>query len=157
LKDIILPILHDSAFLQGTAWNYRLFQVNEVIIHTGEISKYLYLVEQGKLRVTVQVELERQKNMRPGICDLEAGDIFGETSLHQNHTRTASVTGISDGRLIEIDAEHFIDYLDTHSAQGYLFFKKLFGILVDRMHRGNQRFESLLAWGLKVHDIEKHF
>jgi CRP-like cAMP-binding protein len=156
LRSIIKKIINDPAFLEGLAWKQRYFQANEIVIRAGEESKNLFLIEEGKLRVTVQVELERRKNMRPGICDLQAGDIFGEMCLHESGIRNASVTAITEGRAVEIDAEKLNAYLDENPVQGYFFYKKLFVIMGERLQRGNHRIETLLAWGLKAHGIEKH-
>lgn len=156
MKKIIKEILNDPVFTEGIAWKLRYFQANEALIRAGEISNSLFLIEDGKLRVSVQVDLEKRKNMRPGICDLEAGEIFGETCLHESRVRTASVMAITDGCAIEIDAEKLNAYLDANRFQGYLFYKKLFAITVERLQRDNHRIETLLAWGLKAHGIEKH-
>jgi CRP-like cAMP-binding protein len=156
LRDSIREILNNPAFLEGIAWKQRYFHANEIIIRAGEMSKSLFLIEEGKFRVTVQVELEKLKKLRPGICELQAGDIFGETALLESAIRTASVIAITDGYTVEIDADKLSVYLDENPVQGYFFFKKLFVIMVERLHRGNHRIETLLAWGLKAHDIEKH-
>ena len=157
MRDIIKEILDDPAFLEGIAWKKRCFNANEIAIHAGEASKNLFLISEGEFRVTVQVKLEKRKNMRPGICDLQAGDIFGETCLLEWGMRTASVIAITDSRVVEIDAEKLNVYLDANPVKGYFFFKKLFVIMVERLHRSNHRIENLLAWGLKVHGIEKYF
>lgn len=156
MRNIIKEILDDPAFLEGIAWKQRHFQANEIVIHAGEASKSIFLISEGKLRVTVQVELEKRKNMRPGICDLQAGDIFGEMCLHESSVRNASVIAITDGAAVEIDADKLSVYLDENPLQGYFFYKRMFAVMVERLQRGNQRIETLLAWGLKAHGIEKH-
>jgi CRP-like cAMP-binding protein len=94
--------------------------------------------------------------MHPGICDLKAGDIFGETCLLGSDVRNASIIAITNGRAIEIVAEKFNRYLETKPIQGHLFFKKLFAIMTDRLQHGNRRIENLLAWGIRAYEIEKH-
>ena len=91
--------------MEGIGWKKRYFQANEIIFHGGEPSKSLFFIEEGALRVTVQVELEKSKNMHPGICDMDAGEIFGETCFLESGMRNASVTAITDGYAVEIDAE----------------------------------------------------
>jgi CRP/FNR family cyclic AMP-dependent transcriptional regulator len=108
------------------------------------------------LRVTVHVELEERRNIQAGISDLEKGDFFGEISLFESRIRTASVTAITDGRLLEFDGKLLSAYLDKHPDRGHLFFKKLFETLIIRETSEIHRVESLLAWGLKAHGISKH-
>lgn len=157
MRDIVQKILNDPSFMEGIGWKRRHFQVNELIFRDGEPSKSLFFIEAGVLRVTVQVELENSKNMHPGICDMEAGDIFGETCFLESGVRNASVTAITDGYAVEIDAEKLNAYLDENPAKGYLFFKKLLLIIFERLRHDNRRIESLLAWGFKAHDLLKHF
>lgn len=156
LNELINNIIADPLFAEGDAWKLRLFQENEVILHEGELGKSIYIVQEGKLRVSVSVALEERRKVRPGICDLAVGDIFGEVSLYEAGIRNASVTAVTDGSILEIDGVHLSDYLDAHSTVGYLFYKGLFEILIKRLALENHRVESLLAWGLKAHDIERH-
>ena len=76
MRDIVQEILNDPAFIEGIGWKKRYFQANEIIFHAGDPSKSLFFIEEGALRVTVQVELENSKNMHPGICDMGAGEIL---------------------------------------------------------------------------------
>ena len=156
MKTSIENIINDPDILEGIAWKHRQFHANEVIVHRGEAGKSFFFIEEGKLRVTIHVELEERRNIQAGINDLENGDFFGEISLFESHIRTNSVTAITDGCLIEFDGELLSAYLDKHPIQGYLFFKHLFETLIIRMTSGIHRIESLMAWGLKAHGISKH-
>lgn len=150
-------IFSDPRFSEGVAWKRQHFRVDETIVHKGEEGRSLYLIEEGRLRVTGSIELDEEMRIQPGICDLERGDIFGETCLYQIHSRSANVTAVTDGCVLEIDGERLSIYLDDHPIEGYLFLKELFYILIDRQRRANYRIENLFAWGLKTHGIEKHF
>jgi CRP/FNR family cyclic AMP-dependent transcriptional regulator len=156
LKNSIENIIKDSTILEGVAWKHRQFHANEIIVHKGEVGKSFFFIEKGTLRVTVHVEVEERRNIQAGISDLESGDFFGEISLFAYRIRTASVTAITDGSLLEFDGEQLSDYLDMHPVQGYLFFKQLFETLIIRMTSGIHKIESLMAWGLKAHGISKH-
>ena len=156
MKDSIKDIVDDPQFIEDVAWVRRHFQANEIIVKEGEMGKSLFFIEEGKLRVSVHVELEERRRVQPGIGDLEQGAVFGETCLYESRLRTASVIAITDGCLLELDGERLSVYLDEHPIQGYLFFKKMFKIIFERMNRGNHTIEYLLAWGLKVHGIDTH-
>ncbi|MDD1628804.1 MAG: cyclic nucleotide-binding domain-containing protein [Methylococcaceae bacterium] len=156
LRDSIENIIKDPKILKDLAWKYRHFHANEIIAHKDEIGRSFFFIEEGMLRVTVHVELEERRNIQAGISDLEKGDFFGEISLFESRIRTASVTAITDGRLLEFDGKLLSAYLDKYPDRGYLFFKKLFETLIIRETSGIHRVESLLAWGLKAHGISKH-
>jgi len=153
---ILNNILSDPAFSEGPDWHRQCFEVDEVIINEGDEGGSLFLIEQGKLRVSGNVNLEKHKQIQMGIWELVAGDIFGELALHQRQLRTSSVRAISGGCLIEINGEKLLAYLEAHPQQGYLFYKEIFELLVTKLNRANHRVNDLFAWGLKVHEIEPH-
>lgn len=156
MQGLIADIINNPSFSEKVAWKRRAFQANDLIIKEGERGASLFFVESGSLRMTVQVGLENQRHIQTGLCDLGVSDVFGEACLYQHQQRNVSVMAVSDGTLLEIDGARLSIYLDAHPIQGYLFYKKLFATLNERLNHANHRVEYLLAWGLKVHDISKH-
>lgn len=149
MENIINDIIKDPKFVKGIAWNRWEFYANETIVKEGDVGKSLFFIESGQLRVSVHVELEERRNINTGLGDLGKGDLFGDTCLHKSSIRTASVIAVTDGCLLEINGEKLGWYLDENPKKGYLFYKKLFEILFERLTNGNRRIEYLLAWGLK--------
>jgi len=125
-------------------------------VQEGSKGRSLFVIESGAVRVTARVVLKDDRRVQPGICDLEAGELFGEPGLFESHPRSASVMAITDGQLIEIDGKHLSRYMDARPEVGYRVLKELFGTLIERLAKANQRIEYLLGWGLKAHGIEKH-
>ncbi len=156
MKKQIDNIISDPAFQENVAWKRRRFESDQFIIREGEEGNTLFFVEQGKLRVNMQVTIEERNKIQQGLTDLRAGDIFGEICLHGSYLRTASVKAISDGTLLEINGEQLNRYLDKNPQTGYLFFKSLFEIFIKRLDLANNRIGSLFVWGLKAHGIDKH-
>lgn len=156
LIQTLADIIGDPRFAEGVAWRRHAVVANQVIVREGDVGRSLFLVENGLLRVTGSVELDQHRRVQPGICDLEKGDVFGEVCLYQPHNRSATVTAIFDGSVLEIDGERLSIYLDEHPIQGYLFLKEMFNTLIGRLGRANQRVENLFAWGLKAHGIQQH-
>ncbi|MCK5667219.1 MAG: cyclic nucleotide-binding domain-containing protein [Thiotrichaceae bacterium] len=156
MNNTLRDILDDPHFPEGSAWERRYFHNNDVILEEGQQGGSLFFIEKGRLRVAGNIELEEHKHIQPGIWELEAGELFGEIALYESQLRTASVRATSDGCLVEINGEKLGIYLDAHPSIGYLFYKDLFEILINRLNRANHRVNDLFAWGLKVHDIEQH-
>ena len=152
----IRDITEADDFPEGKGWKRRLFQRNEVLIREGDWDGCLYIVEKGCLRVTGSVELEGQRVIQPGICELGSGDLFGELCLFDNQPRSASVVAISDGELLEVSASHLQAWMDEHPKAGYEVLKGLFDIQIQRLRRANHRVQNLLAWGLKAHGIDEY-
>mgnify|MGYP003869020989 CR=1 FL=1 len=141
--------------LEGSTWVRKQYQANDIVVKEGDDGSSLFFVEQGELRVTRHVNLDDNKAIQPGIAELKEGEIFGESCLHESFPRIATVTTITEASLIEINGEGLSVYLDDNPIQGYLFYKQLFEILIGRLKSANQTVEKVMAWGLKVHEIDK--
>ena len=155
MEKIINEIINDPCFIEGAAWNRRNFYADATIVKEGDVGKSLFFIESGRLRVSVDVELEDSQKVKPGLGDFGKGDLFGDTCLHESGIRTATVIAITDGCLLEINGERFEAYLDAHPLKGYVFYKQLFEILFSRLSNGNRRIQYLLAWGLKARHSAK--
>lgn len=145
---LLRDVIEDPAFPQGARWNYRSFRPGEVIVREGHQSVSMYLVEKGQLRVTGRIELGDGQEARPGLCELGPGDVFGEFGLLEERPRSATVTGVSDGLLIEFDTQALRRYLDEHPALGYQVMKALLGTLIGRLGMANDRLAYVVSWGL---------
>ncbi|MGY6277097.1 Crp/Fnr family transcriptional regulator [Methylomonas sp. MgM2] len=156
MKLILDEILSSPQFAEGLTWKRRWYKAGEKIIEKGEVGGSLFLVETGTVRVLGETELNGNIRVSPGLCDLETGALFGDICLYGPHRRTATVVALTDGCVLEIQSESLSVYLDDHPIQGYLFLKALFEIMVKRLEVANERIDKLLAWGIKVHDIDKY-
>jgi len=145
-------IINDANFREGVAWHSRHFQAGENILKEGTEGRSLFLIESGHARVMVTLKIERR--VKPGICDLHSGDLFGELNLFEQNPRSASVIAVSDVQLLEINGEQLSRYLNQHPEVGYPILKNLFQLMVSRLNKANRRIEYLLGWGLKAHDIK---
>lgn len=156
MKELFNDILKNPLFPEGSAWCRRRFKAGEMIVQKGEIGKTLFFVEEGDVRVLGDAELEGNRKISPGLCDLQTGAIFGDVCLYGSHQRSASVMALGDVCVLEIDSAMLSVYLDEHPEQGYPFLKALFQIMSKRLALANDRIEYLLAWGIKAHDIDKY-
>jgi CRP-like cAMP-binding protein len=134
----------------------RDYSAGETIIVEGEQDRRVFLLEEGVARVTERVEIEGAKHIQPGLCDLAAGEIFGELGLFEPGPRSASVIAIEPCRVRVFDAERLSAHFETHPAQGYAVLKGLFSVLNQRLRKADKRLGALFAWGLKAHGIDQH-
>ena len=142
--------------IEGESWSRRQYHVNTIIVNEGDLGDSLFFIEEGELRVMGRVDLGENKHIQPGMGDLKAGVIFGESCLHESLPRIASVMAITEAQVLEIKGKQLIDYLDSNPEQGYVFYKALFEILIGRLNRSNHTVESLMAWGLKMHELDRY-
>jgi len=149
-------ILRDPLFVENGIAQHQTFDSGMPIVREGSSGRGLFLLEKGSARVTERVELEDQRHIQPGLCDLQAGDVFGELSLFEMAPRSASVIAIKPCELLLFDADKLVNYLDRHPEQGYPVLKDLFSILSNRLRQADKRLGSLFSWGLKAHGIDRH-
>jgi len=156
LKNILEDILESPQMSEGVAWKRKNYGMNDIVVKAGELGDSLFFIEHGELRVTGRVSLGKHKHIQPGIGELKAGMLFGESCLHVSLPRIATVTAITDARLLEINGERLSIYLDANPINGYLFYKYLFEIVISRLNNTNHTVETLMAWGLKAHEIDQY-
>ncbi|PPD35083.1 MAG: cyclic nucleotide-binding protein [Methylomonas sp.] len=156
MKQIIKEILSGAEMTEGNSWTRTWYKSGDKIIEKDEIGSTLFLVEEGSVRVYGGVDLDRDLKVTPGLCDLEAGSLFGDICLYGKHRRIATVKALTDACVLEIRSDMLSEYLDAHPATGYFFLKGLFEIMAARVETANERIEKLLAWGIKAHDIDKY-
>lgn len=156
IKEIVSEIITTPRFQEGSAWKRIDCMPGDIIVRKGDLGKTLFLIKSGTVRVLGDTDVDGKKKLSHGLCDLSEGSVFGDICLFGMRKRTASVTAIDEVSLIELDSEILRVYLDDHPVMGYLFLKSLFQVMTNRLELANERIENLLAWGLKVHDIDKY-
>ncbi|NIR60355.1 MAG: cyclic nucleotide-binding domain-containing protein [Gammaproteobacteria bacterium] len=72
-------------------------RAGETVVNQGEEGDYYYFIDEGRAEVSRQVRL----------AELEAGAAFGEEALVCRGRRNASVTMLTDGRLLRVSKEDF--------------------------------------------------
>lgn len=93
----------------AAATNPRLFADGEEIVHEGDPGGTMYLIQRGRVIVTVGSDARR-------VATTEAGGYFGEMSLLTGDPRTATVTADGDCLLLEIAAIDVRQYVLAHPA-----------------------------------------
>lgn len=152
----IQQILRDPGFIELGIAERKTYDSGQAIVTEGSDERSLYLIENGSARVSERIVLEDRRHIQPGLCDLTAGDIFGELSLFEVAPRSATVIAIEPCEVLVFDVAALVDYFDQHPDHGYRVIKGLFMILSTRLRQADRRVGSLFAWGLKAHGIDRH-
>jgi len=84
----------------------RPMQAGEMIIREGDVADRFYLIAEGSVHVTKAAEDGL-------VAELAHGDVFGEIGLLRNSPRTATVTGHSDGTLMVLEADEFMELVSA--------------------------------------------
>ena len=151
----IKALLDHPEFREGHFWRRIQVSSGDEIIRQGDFGSCFYLIESGHLRVLGHIDIGENRQVTPGVCDLSAGEIVGEIVLFDTEPRSATVQVVEDGTLIEIDGDKFMAFLESHTDIGFQMFRSMMAIMVGRLRNNNDKIFSLLAWGLKAHQIEE--
>jgi len=143
-------------FREGHDWQRKQYAATETIIREGDQCNEVYLVLGGAVRVLGRVSVDEQRTVRPGVCELGAGDVFGELAVFDEQPRSASVVAVGDCEVAVLDGAVLLAFLDAHPDIGYPILKELVRTLVRRLRKANLKLFSLFAWGLKAHRIDVH-
>jgi CRP/FNR family cyclic AMP-dependent transcriptional regulator len=101
---------------------HRSFFANSVIIKEGESGDSMFIMCEGEVNITKRLTLvldqDLPKEKRMVRLKAEDGVSFGEMALLENDTRTATVTALTDCRLLELHRDDFLKFIQDHSATG---------------------------------------
>jgi len=81
---------------------------NDTIIKQGETGDYYFIIEEGRFRVSRKIKNQKKKFK---LADLESGAGFGEEALIGNVSRNATVTALTNGNLIRIKENDFVNLI----------------------------------------------
>ena len=80
----------------------HLYGANERVVRQGDAGESMFLVLQGRVRITLEPSGQE-------VAVTAAGGFFGEMSMLTGDPRTATVSAIEDSTLLEISADRFRD------------------------------------------------
>jgi CRP-like cAMP-binding protein len=83
------------------------YKANETVITQGEEGDYYYFIKQGRAAVTHTTKSGKEIK----LAELEAGNGFGEEALISETKRNANVTMLTDGVLMRMGKNDFVELL----------------------------------------------
>jgi MFS family permease len=87
-----------------------------IIIRQGEEADNFYVIDAGRVRVTqVAAEGATPRTLR----EMGAGEVFGEIGLLTGVPRTATVTAVTDGRLLVLGKDVFLELVSSGPGLTY--------------------------------------
>jgi len=94
---------------------------NSIIINQGDLSRSLFVIIQGRLKVSA-TDKEGNQTIFTFMND---GDFFGELSLLDEAPRSATVSSVEDCTVLNLDHVMFKNFMDSHPAACWPLFKSL--------------------------------
>ena len=113
------------------------YNPGDAIIKEGDPADYFYVLQTGALNVKFAgARHTAQVAVRPG-------EAVGWSSLAGRETYTASVECAEPSRVMKINKDKLDQILRLHSAFGLLFYKRLAGLIGERLIRCYQELSKL--------------
>ena len=113
----------------------------ELFIHANEASHSIYLIVEGG----VSVEVVSPDNSHEELAKLGKGQTVGEFILAKEARRSASVRAIGKLELFEISKGALLEVFEEHPRVGYIVFRSLSEVLVDRIRDTNMLARNALG------------
>ncbi len=120
----------------------REFAAGTEIIREGETGNSMFIMVSGEVEITKRLTLvldEDTPKERVMIrLKAENGVYFGEMSLLENDTRSATVTASTDCRLLELKQKDFLDMVHQKPILGVKLLLRLAQLLSQHLRKTNQ-------------------
>ena len=118
----------------------------EPLFHEGDLTKNLYLVKKGSIRIYKQ-----KSDSDIEIDTIRAGQIIGELSFFDHNPRSASAEALTDCDVVEISADVFNDALSKMPDWIHLLIKTITG----RIRSANNKIR-LLESATTDYEVDKY-
>lgn len=119
----------------------RRFPKNATVVEEGLPGDYMYVIREGRAKVTKASEDGREKIMN----FLEAGAFFGDMALLGDETRSASVKTLEDSVLLALSRRDFIDLIRQSPDLALAVIEEL----ANRLRETNEQARSLSFQGVE--------
>jgi CRP/FNR family transcriptional regulator, cyclic AMP receptor protein len=130
------------AVIAGVATEER-HALNTRIFQHGEVGDKLYLIVEGKVRISREVPGMGEE----ALAVLGPGDIFGEMSLIDESPRSADARVHERCRLLVIPKDGFEDLLFLHKDLAYEVLWNIVRMLTGRLRETNEKLTFLSVSG----------
>lgn len=108
---------------------------NKVIFREGEPGDRMYIIQEGNVRISKQIEGKEHI-----LAVLSKGDFFGEMALVNQEPRTATVTAGSTVKMLSFNREGFLGMIEKNGKIALNIIDKL----CRRLNNANQQIQHLV-------------
>ena len=120
----------------------REVPAGSVIIREGEPGNSMYIMVEGEVEITKRLTLELDEDTPKDRVMIrlkaEDGVYFGEMSLLENDPRSATVTALTDCRLLELHQKDCQELIQHDPAMGVKLLLRLAQLLSRHLRKTNQ-------------------
>jgi uncharacterized membrane protein len=122
----------------------RDVDTQKILFRAGDAGDAMYLIEDGKVRISVQTSDGREIT----LTELGRRDFFGEMALLDGQPRSANATTIMPSRLAVLSREHLLSLM----AENPKFALKLLTAMGNRLRRTDELLRRLATRNVNVEE-----
>jgi uncharacterized membrane protein len=122
----------------------RNVDAQKILFRAGDVGDAMYLIEDGKVRISVQTSDGREIT----LTELGRRDFFGEMALLDGQPRSANATTVMPSRLAVLSREHLLSLM----AENPKFALKLLTAMGNRLRRTDELLRRLATRNVNVEE-----
>ena len=119
----------------------RVFAANENIFYQGDPGIGLYIIREGEVRISQDLENGYQLE----LARFHRGDFFGELALLDEEFRSASAIALKDSKLAVIFKPDLDEFIEKYPKQGIQILRGISQIITTRLRKLNDDFVALYS------------
>jgi CRP/FNR family cyclic AMP-dependent transcriptional regulator len=120
----------------------RVFPAGSVILQEGELGNSMFIMVSGEVEITKRLTLELDEDTPKERVMMrmraEDGVYFGEMTLLENEPRSATVTALTDCKVLELGQSDFLDLINLRPGMGVKLMLRLAQVLSAHLRKTNQ-------------------
>ena len=122
LKSVTLFAEFEPAELEALARGLQMTRYNagDTILEEGKANRALHILKSGRIRVSRHVD-----NSEVALCDLDAGQTFGELSIIEDGVASASLRAVTSAEVLSIAMHDLARFLRDTPAAGAKFWRAI--------------------------------
>src|SRR5688500_12425948 len=122
LKSVTLFVEFDAAELEALRGSIHAsqFSPGDVILEEGNANRALHIIRSARIRVTGRV----QESEVP-LCDLVAGQTFGELSIIEDGVASASLKAVTPAEIFSLSMNDLAEFLRAHPTAAAKFWRQI--------------------------------
>lgn len=139
--------LDDQELLQiATLCKVWKVPADRAIFHEGDYGDQMFIVQEGRVRVSLQTRGADGGLQQATINFLYAGQSFGELVLLDGTTRSATVTSVEPSVLLVVAKHDFLSLCESQPRIGYRVMRQLAGDLAYKLRSSNLLLRGNIRW-----------
>ena len=122
LKSVTLFAEFEGNELQALARNLQSsrFAAGDAILEEGNANRALHILKSGRIRVSRRVD-----DGEVALCDLDAGQTFGELSIIEDGVASATLRALAPAEVLSISMHDLAKFLRDSPAAGAKFWRAI--------------------------------